>query len=355
MTDRKARGSRSRARGVAMGAIAALIVGAAVWTTVAVGRGETIPVDIDDWDTVGSLKTDGWTMRKPPSWRLQELTDCAGLPIEYGVIVTNTDFVFRDPHGEAPQCGDRYVFAAFPRDGVAFALEPGFPRGIFSGLDTALPLAPDLLQQTDGIRGGPSMSYRAIRVDGQPIAIVRRWVGPAASRLSVAALDQLLASIRVRGTLRWTVDEIVATGGIRVSFRRPETWDAATFALLPIEDAPQPILRIASPSVNDGHCPGSIEAASFDSLGDEGAVILVSDATGALMDRDFGRRSPGFRPADAYEDRTIMCGGEIRLLSFAYEESKRRVLVDVAVASSYLREEARTLRHILDSIRVSEI
>ncbi len=352
------RGSRRRA--ARFGAIVAAVVvfaGAVTWAGLSIGGGiERIPADIADWRTFGSLDENGWTVQVPPPWRVQELPACENAPERIGVVVTNTDFEFISPRGGAPQCEDRFVFAGFPRDGVALAFHP---RGSIIGLfeppaDTTLPLTPELLIRSGGIVGGPAHSFQSVVVHGETVGVIRRYVGPEASASDVAALDRMLASFWVRGAPRWVDDAVPTFGRLSVKITRPEGWDVTGFEQPMVIDAPQPLLRLASPGVDEGHCPNSFLWGDFDNLSDLGVVIVVSDASTAFAPPDLGARPAGFRPGVALEDRTIDCGAEIRVLRFGFEEARRPIFVDVAVTSAYLREEPGTLRHILDSIGVSE-
>ncbi len=91
--------------------------------------------------SAGSLKSTGWTLQHPSGWRVQSLPACPNAPARVGIIVTDTDFVFRNPSGQPPACGDRLVLAGFPKNGVAVALEPtGVGLGMLvSTPDTHLP------------------------------------------------------------------------------------------------------------------------------------------------------------------------------------------------------------------------
>lgn len=351
------RGTRLRAiRFTAIVAAIGVFVSAVSWAGLQNEGAETIPANIADWDTFASLDGNGWTVQVPPSWRVQELPACLNAPERIGVIVTNADFEFLNPRGESPQCEDRFVFKGFPSEGVAFAF---IPRGIFPGTflpptGTALPLSPDLLIGTGGITGGPAESFAIIWVKTEAMGVVRRWIGTGASSNDVAVLDRMLASFSVRHALRW-VNTAASTPRLRVRITHPEDWNVTRFRGVTVIDAPQPILMVTTPRVREGYsfCLGG-PWGEFTTIGRSGVVIAVSDATGSYATPDFGPRPASFRPSEASYDDTVTCSGQVRRLLFQFEEAGRPIVVDVLVSTSYLREEPRTLRYILDSIWVTK-
>jgi hypothetical protein len=356
------RGSRLRAiRFTAIAAAVAVFAGAVSWAGLQnEGRGR-IPGDIAEWRTFASLEDNGWTVQVPPPWRLQELPACEVAPQKIGVIVTNVDFEFLNPRGEQPQCEDRFVFHGFPSDGVAFAFMPvGIRFGsLFDQPDTTLPLTPDLLVATDGIQGGPAESFQSIWRGGVLISIVRRWVGPDASATDVAALDQMLASLRFPRAPRWVKDRIVQEG-IAVTVAYPEPWTATTVRAPASEDAPTPLMLLTSPHVGGGPCSPfrPVVEVELGSLRDFGVAVLVSDGRSAwvpiaLAEDAFPPRPDEFRFRDG-EEIVSGCGPGFRVLSFRYEEAGIPIFLTAAVTETVYREQPEMLLHILNSIRVEE-
>jgi hypothetical protein len=112
---------------------------------------------------------------------------------------------------------------------------------------------------------------------------------------------------------------------------------------------------VTTPRVREGYsfCLGG-PYGEFTTIGRSGVVVAVSDATGSYATPDFGPPPATFGPSEATYDDTVTCSGQVRRLSFQFEEAGRPMVVDVLISTSFLREEPRTLRHILDSIRISK-
>ena len=122
-------------------------------------------------------------------------------------------------------------------------------------------------------------------------------------------------------------------------------------------DAPQPILMVTTPGVREGYslCLGG-PFGEFTSLGTFGVVVSISHATGSwVKSSELGPRPPSLRPSTARFDDIVTCSGEVRRLVFQFEEAGRPIVVNVQVATSYLREQPTVLWHILDSIRIEKI
>ena len=247
-------------------------------------------------------------MRLPAGWSAQSIARCdsADGTIGEGVIVSSATFAFRDPAGGAPSCEDRFVFDGFPGDAVALSIEPVGTRlglGVHDQIGTPLPLEPGILAPTDEIRGGPSMSYAPIRLDGHLVAFVRRWVGSEADPATIDVLDQTLASIDVRDAVRWIEGAATASGPGTVSFRYPSDWT--------LSEGEWPI-TFTSAGVNGasncvwGDNPGQLNA---------GAVLFVTDMLDASgptpAPSDLAARPDALTWSDADGvDEDARCGGE---------------------------------------------
>ena len=350
-------GRRRTIRFTAIAAAVGVFVGAVSWAGLQnEGRGK-IPADIADWDTFASLEENGWTVQVPPTWRVQELPACPNAPERIGVSVTNTDFIFRDPRGEPPGCGERHVFAGFPRDGVVFQFQPWGDFGVFRPPpDTPFPLSAELLQRSGGIRGGPTESNAAVSVNERIIGIVRRYVGPEASPRDIAALDRMLSSLRVREATRWVEGRAKSLGGVEVSFLRPDAWTFAGYPHAIVIDAPTPILRLRSPGIRGDGCelPGTpwIQIGRFDEYGVE---VVVSDASDSFGPPNLPTRTGSFGFEDALRRRWITCRGKrLRVSTFGFEDAGKPIYVEVIASVSADGGQAAMLLYILNSIRIEE-
>jgi hypothetical protein len=250
------RGTRRRAvRFTAIGAAIAVFVGTVSWAglTLRTSR-EAIPGDVTEWRTFGSLEEDGWTVQVPPSWKVQEFCASRLASLDLGAIVTNVEFEFKDRDGTALHCGDEtFEWAGFPRGGVAFAFQPYAPVSLARRVPlTPFPLTPEMLSETGGVGGAPSESYVLVRLPGEsyPVAHVRRWVGSEASPEDVAALDELLGSLQVRGASRWveTEGEMSTLYDNRRDFTvtYPSSWTVAGENLTPWLVSPGEILSLGT-------------------------------------------------------------------------------------------------------------
>ena len=353
------RGSRRRtARFTAMGAAVVVFVGAVSWVGLSLpSEDAVIPADVADWRTFASLEDNGWTIQVPPPWHITELPACENAPERIGVMVTNVEFEFRDPQGGPPDCEDRLLFAGFPRHGVALEFMPrGIPPGLFGPtLDTTLPLEPDLLYPTGGIVGGPAESFNSVNLADETLGVIRRFVGPEASTSDVTALDRMLASFSVRGAPRWIVEDDVGRGSLRVSLRRPSTWQM--WIVAQELGAPPPVVQLNSPGVVAGGCRAFPWAPwiRIDGLVARGGVTIVLSDTSGSVDSvlELPPRPDHFRFLDAQQERST-CGGRVRSLRFAFMSAGRPFSLDVAAESHVLLNEREMLRYILDSIEISE-
>ena len=365
------RGARRRAaRLTAIGAAIAVFVGAVSWAGLTLRTNEeAIPGDIGEWRTFGSLQEDGWTIQVPPPWRIQEFGPCRGASIQLGGIVTNVDFEFRNRRGQLAGCWEAYVWAGFPRDGVAFALQPYSPWGLVPRHPvTAFPLTPEMLSETGAVRGGPSESYVAVRVPGEfvPKAVVRRWVGPEASMEDVAALDRLLGSVQVRGASRWT-----ETAGSMItlhdeqrqySVTYPDGWIVADENLTPWLVSPEEILSLGTFPLGTSDDPQS-GLRLFDApvAPDALADIARDDAFISLQesgDRFVGperTRPEHFGPLGC-ADSIFGCRAEnwhdvpFRAWWIPFEDAGRQFYLFVAIGNGATTERQRQAWQVADSL-----
>lgn len=352
------RGNRRRAgRFTALGVSIATFVGAVSWAGLTLPGSDRIPADIGDWHAFASLEANGWMIQLPPTWRVQQLPPCPNAPERIGAIVTNTDFVFRNPQGEPPKCEDRFVWAGFPRDGVAITFQP---RGSFSGIfeppaNTSFPITPGSLIQTDSIRGGPAESFDSVVLHGTTLGVIRRFVGPEASFEDVDALDRMLATFALADPpWTWTSATVLST---RVEIRHPGTFEVTRFRLPLVIDAPAPMVRITSPDVRKGLCGPAfwrVLDLGFRRLGPDGVAVVVSDATEAWSP-DFPARPARFDLAGASDHDALLCFGQTyEVTVFRFEESRRQIVVEVVTREGGMDDlRASPLEYMLNSIEIS--
>jgi hypothetical protein len=355
------RGSRHRAiRFTSIAAAVAIFAGAVSWAGLQNEGRETIPANIDDWDTFASLEENGWTVQVPSSWRVQVLPACSNAPERLGVVVNNVDFEFLNRDGLVPACAEGFVFDGFPRSGVAFAFVPWRSTDglLIRRPDTLLPLSLDLLTEvrtnTDGLEKRSEFVWL-----GSPFGVVRRWTGSEASVRDVAALDRMLSSFEVRGAPRWVDGDAKSLGDLKVSFVRPETWSFAGYPHAIVIDAPTPILRLRSPRIRGDGCEligepwmTALGVGRFD---DYGVEIVVSDASDSWGPPDLPTRPATLRLGDASSRRSVMCGGaSIRVLTFGFQEAGTPIFIHALATEAVYREQPEMLLHILNSIRIEE-
>lgn len=311
------RGNRRRsARFTTIGAAVAVFSGAIAWAGLTLPREiARIPADISEWRTFASLEADRWTVQVPPPWHIQTLEPCRLSAIQRGAIVTNVDFEFRNRDGALPGCGGPYVWAGFPRDGVALAVQPYVRFGLaISGPATPFPLTPDLLHQSGAVRGGPSESYVFIRIPGEdyPLAIVSRWVGPDASAADVVALDRMLASLQLRSGDRWTeiVGELTTLHDEKDNYvvTYPSDWIVADENLTPWLSSPWEILSLGTFPLRISEDPedglriwdAPVVPAALEDMTSEDALVSLQEAgLGGFGDRY--RRPATFGPRGCEE------------------------------------------------------
>lgn len=290
------RGTRRRAaRVVAAGASVAVFVAAVGWGAILMRRGGSV---------LGSLGDEGWTMTLPEGWHAQTIAGCEGVEggIGDGIVATNIAFTFRNPEGGDPACGDRFVFAGFPENGVALSIEPA-PVGMVLGAGatypggTPMPLDDRQFLGTDQIVGGPAMSLAPLSIGGRQVGDVRRWIGPAASPETVAELDATVASIDVEGAAHWTDIAIDSgpIGELRLSI--PDDWRVAS------DPGTSPLLLSPGASTDAGNCTWGDNAGELGG----GAALLIAPYPDPPQPPELGTLS--WVNADSLE-RDARCGTE---------------------------------------------
>ncbi len=350
-------GRRRAARWSAIGVALVVFVAAVVWTTANVGGRRIQPLDTSRWATAGSLDSTGWTLAYPPDWRFQELPACPNAPARTGAIVTNTDFEFRNPGGEAPGCEDRFVLEGFPRDGVALALMPiGIRVGIFVPTsDTPFPISWDQLQPMGGIEGGPDASYLGVTVGGDQIMFVRTWIGPDASADAVDQLKAVVGSLEAAGAAHWATYSDPVN---RFSVTYPNAWVRASQSLTPELSDPHEILSLGTyplqpggKACTDAYLPGKALA----DLGTSDVLITLQEASAQGMPP----RPAAFGPdaARIAFDEFPACDGygavPLRAWWIAFADKGRGFYAFIALGPivAHDGEVERVVWHVLDSLR----
>ena len=353
------RGSRRRAaRWTAMVVAVAIFVGAVGWGALQFRRTS----GVGGRAPIGSLATTGWTLSAPSSWRRQNLPACPNAPERTGVILTTADFEFRNPSGDAPGCEDRYVFARFPSDGVAIALQPvgarigvGRPRE-----DTRLPLTLEGLRRTNGIRGGPQERYTGITVDGDLVLILRTWVGSSASAAAVDELGGIVRSLDVAGAITWTTyrnDNV----GFEVTY--PKDWLRADTNLTPALGTPHEILSLGTYPLRPGGkacIDVYLPARALQDLGANDVFITVQEESAGP---GFPKRPDTFEPTNArlaIEDLPA-CGTYARVPMrgwwWAFQDQGRGLYAFLAVGRDVAPdgEAWRAAWDVLNSLRFDQV
>ncbi|MDP9341477.1 MAG: hypothetical protein M3Q23_05065 [Actinomycetota bacterium] len=306
--------------------------------------------------TAGTLQTTGWTLQYPTSWHAQDLPACPNAPDRTGIVVTDTSFVFRNPSGQLPSCGDRLVLAGFPKTGVAVALMPvGIRIGLFiSTPDTPFPIGWDQLEPTQGIRGGPAESYLGITVDRNDVLWLGTWVGQDAPESALAQARSVVASLQVQGAAHWTTyhDRV---HGLSVTY--PDDWYRAGSTLTPRLAIPTEILSLGSYPLRPGgkactdvYLPGN--AISDLGLGD---VFITLQQTDPGLPPRPARFGPGaardtwnsFPACDGYQAKGL------RAWWIPFQDAGRGFFAFVALGPGVGHDPQvlRVVWHVLDSLR----
>jgi hypothetical protein len=157
----------------------------------------------EGWTALGGERR-GWSVDVPPGWTAQVFSNdrlCGFLGYREALILTDGDFEFHGPRpGEHDECLGRSILAGFPRDDVAFAVQPyGRRIRVIHPLCLAPPIA--LADLDHGVKeGGPvniRFSYAYPEGDDRvPTHVVRVWIGRDASQASRVLLERVLASLQ---------------------------------------------------------------------------------------------------------------------------------------------------------------
>ena len=282
--------------------------------------------------------------------------------------MSNVEFDFLNPEGEIPSCNERMVFAGFPSDGVAIALEPQGITPVLSPTqppDTPFPVRPGQLAETSGIRGGPHHSMGGVVIGGDSAAIIRLWVGADASAGDIDGAYRILGSMRVDGGDRWIDEEAEFRGWpvgkdttVRVHLSRPEDWRAEAYKRAGVIDAPNPIMVVSSPLTDDRAqracgplafvLPGSAPRVT-----PSGVAIAISDASESWSHPKLGSRWAPLDPRSATIDKIVECrgGGTFRWLQWGFAIDRRPILVDALFGAAVEDDVARLTWATLDTLR----
>jgi DNA-binding beta-propeller fold protein YncE len=271
-----------RSKLVAAVVVAAVFVGAISWAAIAIrGNGS-----LASWRPFGDPAKTTWTIDYPSRWQVQDLGRCGkGSPIT-GAIFSNTSFVFRNPQGQVPGCGDRIVFAGFPRNGVAVVIQPrGNTFGLSFGrpLTTPFPIQMAQLIDTHGIVGGPSERYLGVHVGSEEPVILSTFIGPDADAQARSEVARMVGSLALPHETRWVTHDLATVG---VSVRAPDDWHVSEYqgGVLITSYAAHP---------NAGKCP--IKTTRMLGGINEGDAMLW------IPPRGSGEPSPVGRPTEPYE------------------------------------------------------
>lgn len=345
---------------VASFATVAVFVGAFAFASVQFGREAPVVAGSGTWVTEGSMATEGWELERPEGW-ITAPFDACGSQLPRGVIVSNVTFEFRDPRGTVPSCNGRIVFAGFPQNGVAIDLEPQ-SRGLLGftePLDTPFPIGPSQLLVTDGIVGGPSMSYDDVVIDGGSTALVRMWVGPEAASEDVALAYEILGSIQVEGMDVWVTESPRSAGAPQVVVSRPQDWFATSGYGVVFDTDEQGVLRVATPGLGPksrhGGC-GELYSSRRLPIPEGEAVLNLSLWTGGGWGGpgphpEFIERPERFAWADAEVNR-VDCGGrEMTVAAFWFRDAGRQWVARISMDRSvFLGFTGGILLEVLDRL-----
>ena len=331
------RGGRRRAiRWTAIVAGLALFVGVVMWT------GLSLRANRAEWSTYAAAN-DKWTLSYPAAWHVTKIADkCTYRGYRGGVIIASVDFPFRTPHGSLQDCGQRYILAGFPTNGVAFAIEPAFLQGtgapFFREPDTAFPLTPTTLFGDGAIRGGPRETMLGITINGETIYVVRAWVGSSVTASDQAALDRVVSSLNFVGAPRWITRS--PQHGLTVSY--PENWYFAP-GNPKAHGVVQQIFALSTerpPFTNENFACTRTQAG-----------LLVVDEVPSSMGRNYPARPAQFgsRPAD--KTNRFCTGWSHKEWKFRFRDSGRYIDATIGVVIGDAGDLRSTALRVLNGLR----
>jgi hypothetical protein len=199
------RGSRRRAITRISAATCVVIFSGTVGLGALTIRGhgpEPSPPGSARWVAVGGTDA-GWRLRVPRAWHVRLIDDssCAATAVRTGAFVSNVRFDLHHPDGTTSgKCnGSRWVFAGFPRKGVAIQIEPiALTFGLVEPQpDTPFPIGTADLRESGGIRGGPAQSYLVVWRDGEEVMNLQIYIGHGASLRDRSRAERILESLRL--------------------------------------------------------------------------------------------------------------------------------------------------------------
>jgi hypothetical protein len=345
---------RHAARLVASVAVVSVFVAALGWAATQIGD-RTGPSPLA---AIGSIEENGWTATYPSSWHVTPVSDCGVTDYHGGFVVSNVDFAFSDPNGEAPGCDDRLVLDGFPSDGVALHL---MPTGVMETSSipptTLFPLSLDRFEGSGETGSGASESKQPIVIGGRLVGYVYAWIGASATAADRDQLADLVVSIAYRNALVGSVfiDEgdgftVSVPEGWQVSDRPINTWVADPKEILALATYP---LVPGGEAVTDGQVPSN----AVDGLGPNDMFIWVSDRFGA--DASYPQRPISFSPEAICSSRETVCeqgralGIEgIRSWWYYFRDGDRGLYVFVGMGERAFDDPARAQQawDVLDSL-----
>jgi hypothetical protein len=343
---------RGRALRVVRTAASLTVVGAFLATVIVAAaiRGESNRPG--EWTTYGTIDGNGWTVSYPEGWHLTEIDGCDAGKYAGGVVLSNVGFSFLNPEGRPPECGDRFVRAGFPADGVMVSVAAmGSRGGLFQPQpDTLFPIVRSMLTRVRTTGAEPAVRYGSVVVDGDVVGQVRLWVGDAASSADVAAVDRAIGSITFRAGMRAVVYRDDEDG---LTITPPEDWFVADAPVNAELASPFEILTVATFPLRTGGVGMADQLMPRTAVEDVGPndifIWVLEDPDG----NGYPARPKTFEPA-------AICGGAeegyricpeptgrglglpgMRAWSLAFQDAGRSIRVSVAMGEATFADPSR--------------